>query len=358
MRKVLILITSLLVIITMTACTTNVPTNTNQANVADTSDKNNKFKKQEEQDKREAEELAKKEAEEKLKNEAMSAVEGFMDEFLVLNLKGMAEHTNANIDYSEMTYLSLDEYKREMLSEFTVFQSMGLPLEGFSSIVDKVFDSFEKYSSYQIINAEVQGENVAFDVNVKFIRAELMENIINDAVNKVNTEELEMKVAGALLVSGLSGKSLSSVIDATLVPIVEALDLSLIHIFSGNYQDMDAKNVLLTKKGVCEGYANLMAALLRSKGIPCKVQGGYALGIDTKKEWSSSNIDTTEGNHAWNEVYVNGRWIIIDATWDSQNQYKDGRYIIGETITQTYFDSTLEFFSLSHKLIDENVTIE
>lgn len=243
MRKVLILITSLLVIITMTACTTNVPINTNQANVADTSDKNNKFKEQEEQDKREAEERAKKEAaekerkeaeerakkeaEDKLKNEAVSTVEGFMDEFLVLNLKGMAEHTNANIDYSEMTYLSLDEYKREMLSEFTVFQSMGLPLEGFSSIVDKVFDSFEKYSSYQIINAEVQGENVTFDVNVKFIRAELMENIINDAVNKVNTEELETKVAGALLVSGLSGKSLPSVIDATLVPIVEALDLAV-----------------------------------------------------------------------------------------------------------------------------------
>lgn len=126
----------------------------------------------------------------------------------------------------------------------------------------------------------------------------------------------------------------------------------------GDYQDMDAKNVLLTKKGVCEGYANLMAALLRSKGIPCKIQSGYALGLDTKKEWSPSNIDTTEENHAWNEVYVDGRWIIIDATWDSQNRYKAGRYVIGEIITQTYFDSTLEFFSLSHKSIDGNAFIE
>lgn len=123
-------------------------------------------------------------------------------------------------------------------------------------------------------------------------------------------------------------------------------------LYSGSYQDMDARNVLMTKKGVCEGYANLTAALLRSIGIPCRIQGGYALGIDTKKEWSASNIDTTEENHAWNEVYADGRWIIVDVTWDSQNQYKDGRYIIGETVTQTYFDSTLEFFSLSHKFID------
>lgn len=122
---------------------------------------------------------------------------------------------------------------------------------------------------------------------------------------------------------------------------------------SGNYSGMDAKNVLLTKKGVCEGYANLMAALLRSQSIPCKIQSGYALGIDTNQEWNSTNISTTEGNHAWNEVFVNGKWIIVDATWDSQNQYKDGRYVMGNFITDIYFDSTLEFFSLSHKLIKE-----
>ena len=55
---------------------------------------------------------------------------------------------------------------------------------------------------------------------------------------------------------------------------------------SGNYSEMDAKNVLLNKKGVCEGYANLMAALLRSQHIPCRIQSGYALGIDTNREWN------------------------------------------------------------------------
>lgn len=160
MRKILMCILLCIMVCSCVGCNNAVPANNIQTSMGNFEDEQSK-KESEEKARKEAEERAKKEAEEKLKSEARPVVEGFMNEFLVLDLKGMAEHTNANIDYSEMTYLSLDEYKREMLSEFTVFQSMGLPLEGFSSIVDKVFDSFEKYSSYQIINAEVQGENVA-----------------------------------------------------------------------------------------------------------------------------------------------------------------------------------------------------
>ena len=87
---------------------------------------------------------------------------------------------------------------------------------------------------------------------------------------------------------------------------------------SGNYSGMDAKNVLLTKKGVCEGYANLVAALLRSQNIPCRIQSGYALGIDTNQEWNSTNISTTDGNHAWNEVYTKEKgWITVSFYLDT-----------------------------------------
>lgn len=120
---------------------------------------------------------------------------------------------------------------------------------------------------------------------------------------------------------------------------------------SGDFDDMDALAVLDSKRSVCEGYANVMAALIRSIDIPCIVQGGYALGIDTNREWTEDNINTMERNHAWNEVYVDGRWIIIDATWDSENEYIDGTYKTGNVIKDIYFDSTLEFFSFSHKLM-------
>ena len=121
---------------------------------------------------------------------------------------------------------------------------------------------------------------------------------------------------------------------------------------SGTYGDMDAISVLKTKKSVCEGYANLYAALARCCGIPCRVQGGFALGIGETPEWTPANVQTTQSNHAWNEVYIDGRWILVDSTWDSPNKYQNGQYEKGKTIKHIFFDSTMEFFSLSHKLID------
>lgn len=121
----------------------------------------------------------------------------------------------------------------------------------------------------------------------------------------------------------------------------------------GNYDNLDAKNMLRTKKGVCEGYANLFAALVRAQNIPCRKQGGYALGVGVDKEWNQANLNVTESNHAWNEVFLDNRWIIIDSTWDSPNKYEYGKYEKGNFISQVYFDSTMEFFSLSHRSMEE-----
>ena len=120
---------------------------------------------------------------------------------------------------------------------------------------------------------------------------------------------------------------------------------------SGDYGEVDAKSVLRTKKSVCEGYANIMAALLRSLDIPTRKQAGYALGEALNKEWDAITISTTDTNHTWNEVFVNGRWIIIDATWDSPNEYRNGAYVKADYIRDTYFDVTLAFLSYSHKFI-------
>lgn len=127
--------------------------------------------------------------------------------------------------------------------------------------------------------------------------------------------------------------------------------------YNGDLNGVDAKSVLNSKKSVCAGYANLMAALIRCQGLPCRVQSGFALGIGEEQKWTSAN-KYKESNHAWNEVYVDERWIIIDATWDSNNEYKDGEYIKGDTIKQIYFDSTMEFFSFSHKLLEDQEIVQ
>lgn len=53
-------------------------------------------------------------------------------------------------------------------------------------------------------------------------------------------------------------------------------------------------------------------------GIPCLIIHGYAGGISTPDE---PNTEYTSVNHAWNAVYVDNRWHLLDITWDSRNKY-------------------------------------
>lgn len=58
-------------------------------------------------------------------------------------------------------------------------------------------------------------------------------------------------------------------------------------------------NTLATGKGICSDYASLMAAMLRTQGIPCKMVYGYINGGGTY--------------HAWNQIYYDGAWHLYDA---------------------------------------------
>lgn len=101
--------------------------------------------------------------------------------------------------------------------------------------------------------------------------------------------------------------------------------------------------VLETKRTVCLGYANLTAALLCSLGIPTRVVSGYT----THSTWD--NLESL-GSHAWNEAYADGRWVILDTTWDSHNRYYQGEFSEQKPSTRMYFDPTLEYFSIDHRL--------
>lgn len=109
--------------------------------------------------------------------------------------------------------------------------------------------------------------------------------------------------------------------------------------------------VLKYKRTICQGYADLTAELLRSLGIPTILVIGdviYASPADTNPEtWDDKK--NLKG-HAWNEAYADGRWIIMDTTWDSHNAYKNGEYSEKRPPGSYYFDPTLEEFSINHKI--------
>lgn len=129
------------------------------------------------------------------------------------------------------------------------------------------------------------------------------------------------------------------------------------------YYDMDmakqnsipiesAADVIVSGKGVCSGYANVYAALCRSVGLPCVVVTGYAIGSELfEAEWNEENIMATIPNHAWNEVYADGRWVIVDTTWDSGNYISNDEGEEQSDVSRLYFDANLKAFSANHKIL-------
>lgn len=113
-----------------------------------------------------------------------------------------------------------------------------------------------------------------------------------------------------------------------------------------------ASDIVKSRRAVCLGFATLMASLCRSINIPCNVVSGYALGIGGDMAWTDESVVTDEQNHAWNEVYAGGRWIIVDTTWDCANKIENGEMIKGENVSHIYFDANLQFFSNNHKIIE------
>lgn len=117
--------------------------------------------------------------------------------------------------------------------------------------------------------------------------------------------------------------------------------------------NLSSISVLDNRFAVCSGYSALTKDLIAAAGIPCKLIVGYALGIDSEEDdWGDIDLRRLEPNHAWNEAYADGRWIILDTTWDSSNKYEGGSFDKGDAISHIYFDSTLKFYSNSHKTMD------
>ena len=125
---------------------------------------------------------------------------------------------------------------------------------------------------------------------------------------------------------------------------------------SKNYTGMDtsALGTLHSKRSVCDGYSNLTAALLRAAGVPAKKISGFALGVSSDY-WPENYDPNKDTNHAWNEFWANGRWVILDTTWDSDNAWRNGGIEKNTGLRgYHYFDINVGLLSADHVIKDYN----
>lgn len=162
---------------------------------------------------------------------AQVPVDAYMTAFCKLDLKAMAEETDAQVDYSQIAFLSLDELKDRMLVPFATFEALGISTDEFQEIVDEIFSAYESYASYKITNAQIQGDTVVFTVDVEYVSLVIMTELLDTAIAKIDMEDLESEIMLAVMGGGfmmmLGDGSMTDIIKAAIAPVIENLKVEL-----------------------------------------------------------------------------------------------------------------------------------
>ena len=120
------------------------------------------------------------------------------------------------------------------------------------------------------------------------------------------------------------------------------------------YQD-GAKCLIRRQIAICEGFANVFVALCRAQGIPAAVE--FGIGCSTYESLIDvDELDSTDSDHAWAAVCLDGEWYYLDPTFDIGGYYEgdswDDGYIDEVTPGYAFYLLPLESFSFDHKILD------
>jgi len=145
--------------------------------------------------------------------------------------------------------------------------------------------------------------------------------------------------------------------------LFQFVNTSLTYDTNTQYANKGALSALNNRKGVCEDYSCLFAALCRAIDIPCKVICGYSITKEVGKETKKIDDETGEEvivpgevtyktvKHAWNEIwfddygwrpvdtcsflYVNGK---ATTNWDSFCNIPDSKYFSTHMYHAEFYD--------------------
>jgi hypothetical protein len=113
---------------------------------------------------------------------------------------------------------------------------------------------------------------------------------------------------------------------------------------SGRYGLADVLEILKIRRGVCEDYANFFNLLMAQAQIPSRKIVGF-----TKDFSSLRTRGSLEPDHAWNAVYVDSAWHLIDVTWGAgYGQMRNGQLFSTKRFEDYWFAPPPEAFIFTH----------
>ena len=123
-------------------------------------------------------------------------------------------------------------------------------------------------------------------------------------------------------------------------------------IYGKNHKEIELKKEKLkqdkinttynSEKGVCEDYCYLFQAMCQVSGIKCEFITGYG------RQFPNALIRKTNSMmHAWNAVFINNEWKLVDVTWAAGiTDIKTGKF--RKKFQNAFFFTEPEIFILNH----------
>jgi transglutaminase/protease-like cytokinesis protein 3 len=108
------------------------------------------------------------------------------------------------------------------------------------------------------------------------------------------------------------------------------------------------RRMIRQKKTICSGYAMLLEYMCNHVGLQCEFVSGYG-----KNSFGSTHRGP---NHAWNAIWLNGKWYLCDVTWASGSVDTD-REIFIRDFNSSYFLTDPSLFIGSHYPTDPKWTL-
>ncbi|XP_069831770.1 kyphoscoliosis peptidase-like isoform X2 [Dendropsophus ebraccatus] len=93
--------------------------------------------------------------------------------------------------------------------------------------------------------------------------------------------------------------------------ICHHIEYDIMALKNSTKRSTDPEEILRRRKGVCAGYSSLFEEMCSRAGVRCVTVSGYGKGAGYKVG-QKIPIDS---NHAWNMVYLERRWHLLDSTW-------------------------------------------
>lgn len=192
--------------------------------------------------------------------------------------------------------------------------------------------SGNKYAVKQTVTITVKLK----DVNAPFLAS-------NQYVNYTDASETIKKAAELTEGKETDFEKIDVIYDYIITNITYDNDKAK-SVKSGYLPSVD--EILKLNKGICFDYASVMAAMLRSQGIPAKLATGYSSNLNVFHAWNEVYTPET-GWIKLNEMYFDGRqWKLMDSTIASSGKQSNSPKVMEYTnklIDSKYYTKQFEY---------------